>query len=133
MDPKKDFKKFFQKMFDTPVEIQGEILTPEETTKKNFITFVDNYKTAVTRSQEITDKFGLDLWSWEDMFAKSLEGLINYSFTPELVEVILWYVYEHSLAEDDSDRTVTDEEGNEYLITNSIELYELILKMDIEE
>jgi hypothetical protein len=47
MDPKKDFKKFFQKMFDTPIDIQGEILTPEELTKKNFVIFVDNYKKAV--------------------------------------------------------------------------------------
>ena len=30
MEPKKDFKKFFQKMFDVPVEIQGASLTPEE-------------------------------------------------------------------------------------------------------
>ena len=131
MDPKKDFKKFFQKMFDTPVEIQGEILTLEETTKKNFITFVNNYKTAVTRSQEINDKFGLDLWSWEDMFAKSLEGLINYSFTPESVEVILWYVYEHSLAEDEGDYIVTYDE-DEYIIKTSDDLYKLVLLLEKE-
>ena len=58
MDPKKDFKKFFQKMFDTPVDIQGEILTPEELTKKNFIIFVDNYKKAILRSREAQEKFG---------------------------------------------------------------------------
>jgi hypothetical protein len=39
MDPKKDFKKFFQKMFDTPVDIQGEILTSEELTRKEFYYF----------------------------------------------------------------------------------------------
>ena len=89
MDPKKDFKKFFQKMFDTPVEIQGVVLTSEELARKNFTIFIDNYKKAVTRSQEVQEKFGLDLWSWEDMFAKSLEGLINYAFSPESVEVIL--------------------------------------------
>ena len=87
MDPKKDFKKFFQKMFDTPVEMQGVVLTPQELDRKNFITFVNNYKTAVFRSQEIQEKFGLDLWNWEDMFAKSLEGLINYSFAPESAKV----------------------------------------------
>jgi hypothetical protein len=43
-------------MFDTPVDIQGEILTPEELTKKNFVIFVDNYKKAVTRSQEDSRK-----------------------------------------------------------------------------
>ena len=131
MDPKKDFKKFFQKMFDTPVEMQGVVLTPEELSKKNFIIFVDNYKTATFRSQEITDKFGLDLWSWEDIFAKSLEGLINYSFTPETVEVILWYVYEHSLAEDEGDYVVTYAE-DEYIIKNSDDLYKLVLLLEEE-
>jgi hypothetical protein len=131
MNPKKDFKKFFQKMFDTPVEIQGEILTPEETIKKNFIAFVDSYKTATTRSQELNDKFGLDLWGWEDIFAKSLEGLINYSFTPEAVEVILWYVYEHSLVEDEGDYVVTYGE-DEYIIKTSDDLYKLVLLLEKE-
>ena len=106
MEPKKDFKKFFQKMFDTPIEIRGEILTPEELTKKNFIIFVENYKKAVSRSKEIDEMFGLNLWEWEDMFAKSLEGLIYYTFDEEVAEVILWYIYEHSLAEDEDDKIV---------------------------
>ena len=131
MEPKKDFKKFFQKMFDTPVEIQGVTLTPQELARKNFTMFVNNYKTAVFRSQEIQEKFGLDLWSWEDMFAKSLEGLINYSFTPEAVEVILWYVYEHSLAEDEGDYVVTYGE-DEYIIKNSDDLYKLVLLLEEE-
>jgi len=131
MDPKKDFKKFFQIMFDTPVEIQGVVLTPQELAKKNFTIFVDNYKKSVTRSQEVQEKFGLDLWNWEDMFAKSLEGLINYAFSPESVEVILWYVYEHSLAEDESDYIVTYGE-DDYIIKTTEDLYELILLLEEE-
>jgi len=131
MDPKKDFKKFFQKMFDTPVEMQGVVLTPQELDRKNFITFVNNYKTAVFRSQEIQEKFGLDLWNWEDMFAKSLEGLINYSFTPESVEVILWYIYEHSLAEEEGDYVVTYGE-DEYIIKTADDLYDLVLLLEEE-
>ena len=131
MEPKKDFKKFFQKMFDTPVEIQGVTLTPQELDRKNFITFVNNYKTAVFRSQEIQEKFGLDLWSWEDMFAKSLQGLISYSFTPESVEVILWYVYEHTLAEEEGDYVVTYGE-DEYIIKTADDLYDLVLLLEEE-
>ena len=125
MDPKKDFKKFFQKMFDTPIEIQGEILTPEAQTRKNFIIFVENYKKAVTRSQEVQEKFGLDLWAWEDMFAKSLEGLIYYSFGEEVAEVILWYIYEHSLVESEEDKIVNygDEQ---FIIETAEDLYDLI-------
>lgn len=131
MDPKKDFKKFFQKMFDTPVEMQGVVLTPQELDRKNFITFVNNYKTAVFRSQEIQEKFGLDLWNWEDMFAKSLEGLINYSFVPESVEVILWYIYEHTLAEEEGDYVVTYGE-DEYIIKTADDLYDLVLLLEEE-
>ena len=125
MDPKKDFKKFFQKMFDTPIEIQGVILTPEAQTRKNFIIFVENYKKAVTRSQEVQEKFGLDLWAWEDMFAKSLEGLIYYSFGEEVAEVILWYIYEHSLVESEEDKIVNygDEQ---FIIETAEDLYDLI-------
>jgi len=131
MEPKKDFKKFFQKMFDTPVEIQGVTLTPQELARKNFTMFVNNYKTAVFRSQEIQEKFGLDFWSWEDMFAKSLEGLINYTFSPESVEVILWYVYEHTLAEEEGDYVVTYGE-DEYIIKTADDLYDLVLLLEEE-
>ena len=125
MDPKKDFKKFFQKMFDTPVEIQGEVLTPEALTRKNFITFVENYKKAILRSREAQEKFGLDFWSWEDMFAKSLEGLIYYTFDEEVAEVILWYIYEHSLAESEEDKIVNYGE-DQFIIETAEDLYDLI-------
>jgi hypothetical protein len=125
MDPKKDFKKFFQKLFDTPVDIQGEILTSEELTRKNFITFVDNYRKAVIRSQEMQEKFGLDLWSWEDLFAKSLEGIIYYTFEEEVAEVILWYIYEHYQAEDPEDKVIIFGE-EQFMIETSEDLYDLI-------
>ena len=125
MDPKKDFKKFFQQLFDTPVDIQGEILTSEELTKKNFINFVDNYKKAILRSREAQEKFGLDFWSWEDLFAKSLEGLIYYTFEDEVAEVILWYIYEHSLAEDQEDKIVNFGE-EAFVIETAEDLYDLI-------
>ena len=125
MDPKKDFKKFFQKMFDTPIEIQGEILSPEERTKKNFIIFVDNYKKAITRSNEVQEKYGLDLWGWEDMFAKSLEGLIYYTFEEEVAEVVLWYIYEHSLAESEEDKIINLGE-DQIIVETAEDLYNLI-------
>ena len=125
MDPKKDFKKFFQKIFDTPIDIQGEILTSEELTRKNFIIFVDNYRKAVIRSQEMQEKFGLDLWSWEDLFAKSLEGIIYYTFEEEVADVILWYIYEHYLAEDPEDKVIIFGE-EQFMIETSEDLYDLI-------
>ena len=126
MKPKKDFKKFFQKMFDVSVEIQGVSLTPEEKARKNFIIFVENYKLAVNRSNEVDEKYNLNLWDWDNMYAQSLEGLILYTFNEEIAEVILWYVYEHGLIEDEDDYKVVAGE-NEFIIKTADNLYDLIL------
>ena len=80
MNPKKDLKEFFTRLLNTPVEIQGEILTPESQERKHFITFVDSYKKAIDRSKEADDKYSLNLWEWDNLFAQSLEGLIFFTF-----------------------------------------------------
>jgi hypothetical protein len=128
-----EIKNLFEDILNVKLKLEAEVLSPQEQEKKHFLLFVDSYKEAVFRSQLLSEQHGIDLWSYEDLYAKSLEGLIYLAFPEPVAELVLWYVYEHSLAEDDSDRTITDKEGNEYLITNSVELYELILKMDIEE
>ena len=124
-----EIKNLFEDILNVKLKLEAEVLSPQEQEKKHFLLFVDSYKEAVFRSQLLSEQHGIDLWSYEDLYAKSLEGLIYLAFPEPVAELVLWYVYEHSLAEDDSDRTITDKEGNEYLITNSVELYELILIM----
>ena len=49
----------------------------------------------------------------------------SYTFKEEVAEVILWYIYEHSLAEDQEDKIVNF--GDEQLVIETSEdLYELI-------
>jgi hypothetical protein len=59
------------------------------------------------------------------MFAKSLEGLIYYTFDDEVAEVILWYIYEHSLAEEEGDNVVNYGD-DEFVIETAEDLYNLI-------
>lgn len=127
MNPKKDLKKFFENLIGTPVEIQGEVYTPEQLEKKNFITFVDSYKDAVTRSSQVDEKYSLNLWEWDNLYAQSLEGLIMFTFDAPVAELILWYVYEHDLTEDESDWVITLDEKKSYKIKTAEDLYDLIL------
>jgi hypothetical protein len=113
-----------------PIEIQGEDPTPEVLDKKNFITFIDSYKKAVKRSMEVDDKYNLNLWEWDNLYAQSLEGLIYFTFDEYIAEVILWFIYEHDLVEDESDWVITDPEENQHLIKTSEDLYELVLKLE---
>ena len=130
MSTKKDLKDFFNKVLGVSIEIQGEDPTPEVLDKKNFITFVDSYKKAVKRSMEVDDKYNLNLWEWDNLYAQSLEGLIYFTFDEYIAEVILWFIYEHDLVEDESDWVITDPEENQHLIKTSEDLYELVLKLE---
>jgi hypothetical protein len=130
MSTKKDLKDFFNKVLGVPIEIQGEDPTPEVLDKKNFITFIDSYKKAVKRSMEVDDKYNLNLWEWDNLYAQSLEGLIYFTFDEYIAEVILWFIYEHDLVEDESDWVITDPEENQHLIKTSEDLYELVLKLE---
>ena len=60
------------------------------------------------------------------MYAQSLEGLILYTFNEEISEVIIWYVYEHGLIEDEDDYKVVAG-GSEFIIKTADDLYNLIL------
>ncbi len=122
----------FNSVLGIEVEFDGVILTDEQKEKRNFLIFVDNYRNAILRSLKLQEEFGIDAWAFEDTYAKSLEGLIYLAFSEDIAEVILWYVYEHPLAESDEDRTLNDTDGNAYIIHTSEELYNLIVTLQDE-
>jgi hypothetical protein len=130
MNPKKDLKHFFEKILKVKVDIEGETPTTEELDKKNFIIFVDSYRQAIKRSKKVDDKYNLNLWDWDNLFAQSLEGLIFFTFDEVVAEVILWFIYEHDLAEDENDWIVSDPEGDPHKIETAEDLYNFILHLE---
>jgi hypothetical protein len=127
-----DIVNLFNSVLGVEVEFDGVILTDEQKEKRNFLIFVDNYRNAILRSLKLQEEFGIDAWAFEDTYAKSLEGLIYLAFPEDIAEVILWYVYEHPLAESDEDKTLNDSNGNQYVIHTSEELYKLIVTLQDE-
>jgi hypothetical protein len=127
-----NIQDLFSSVLGVEVELDGEVLSEAELEKKNFILFVESYREAILRSTKLHEEYGIDIWAYEDLYAKSLEGLINLAFPADVCELILWYVYEHPLAENDTDKIVSDTEGNEYMIETAEELYNLIITLEEE-
>ena len=132
MENTDEITNLFNSVLGVKVEFDGKILTTEEKEKRNFLTFVDNYRNAVIRSTKLHEEYGIDIWAYENTYAKSLEGLIYLAFPEEVAELILWYIYEHPLAESDEDKTLQDTNGKKYLIETTEELYNLILILEKE-
>jgi hypothetical protein len=127
-----NIQDLFSSVLGVEVELDGEVLSEAELEKKNFILFVESYREAILRSTRLHEEYGIDIWAYEDLYAKSLEGLISLAFPADVCELILWYVYEHPLAENDTDKIVSDTEGNEYMIETAEELYNLIITLEEE-
>ena len=47
MNPKKDFKDYFEKVLGTQVEIQGQSTSPKEQERTNFINFIESYRKVI--------------------------------------------------------------------------------------
>jgi len=82
-------KNLFEEVLQVDLKIEGEVLTPQEQEKKFFLLFVDSYREAVLRSQLLGEQYGIDLWEYENLYAKSLEGIIYLAFPEPVAELIL--------------------------------------------
>ena len=100
--------------------------------KQTFIDLVDTFYMTHQRSLKVEKEHGLKLEKYDNLFYILIENLFFTHYGEWQGELILWYVYEHPLAESDEDRTLNDTDGNAYIIHTSEELYNLIVTLQDE-
>jgi hypothetical protein len=130
MNPKRDFKEYFEKVLGTKIEIQGKSVNSKDQERYCFISFIDNYRKAIQRTILLQNEHDINFYSWDSLFAESIESLINFTFDKELSKLILWFIYKHPFVEKEEEKIITDPNGNPHLIETSEDLYELILLLE---
>lgn len=130
MNPKRDFKEYFEKVLGTKIEIQGKSVNSKDQERYCFISFIDNYRKAIQRTILLQKEHDINFYSWDSLFAESIESLINFTFDKELSKLILWFIYKHPFVEKEEEKIITDPNGNPHFIETSEDLYELILLLE---
>jgi len=130
MNPKKDFKDYFEKVLGAKVEIQGQSLSLKERERTNFINFIEGYRKVIQRSITLQKQYEVNFYSWDVGFIEALESLINFTFDKHLSKLITWYVYRHPFITDEDEKIIVDPDGNTHLVENAEDLYELILLLE---
>jgi hypothetical protein len=130
MNPKKDFKDYFEKVLGAQVEIQGQPTNPKEQERTNFINFIENYRKVIQRSIALQKQYEVNFYTWDVLFVEALENLINFTFDKHLSKLITWYVYRHPFITDEEEKIIMDPDDSPHLIENAGDLYELILLLE---
>ena len=93
--------------------------------KQLFIKLVATWEETWNNQNEAYDKYGIDLSEYNVPLYSIIENLIRLIFGIEKSNVIFWYIYNRK-NEDGTINKLTNKSGNEYLIKDAVNLFELL-------
>jgi len=126
MKQRKEIKKTLELILGTPLSLEIENNSEEDKLKNEFLKVMDLYEMVWKRQAEFEEQSGIDLTAYDDPFFRIIEGIIYFSFSPEAVRAILFFIYSRY----DLDGKLTpyvDDEGEEHLMANADDLWEYML------
>ncbi len=126
MKQRKEIKKTLELILGAPLSLEIENNSEEDKLKNEFLKVMDLYEMVWKRQAEFEEQSGIDLTAYDDPFFRIIEGIIYFSFSPEAVRAILFFIYSRY----DLDGKLTpyvDDEGEEHLMANGDDLWEYML------
>jgi hypothetical protein len=125
---KEDLKIGFDKMLGANTQIIRKQKSLENQKKEAFISIINKYDQALTRSVILHSDFKIDLSDYEDPYYNIIDELILLSWGPDIYSLIEFFFYKR-IGEDGIENFIEDENGNEIYIRNPEDLYLLINKL----
>ena len=126
MKQRKEIKKTLELILGAPLSLEIENNSEEDKLKNEFLKVIDLYEMVWKRQAEFEEQSGIDLTAYDDPFFRIIEGIIYFSFSPEAVRAILFFIYSRY----DLDGKLTpyvDDECEEYLMASGEDLWEYML------
>jgi hypothetical protein len=125
---KEDLKRGFDKMLGANTVIRRKKKNIQNQKKEAFISIINKYDEALTKSVMLQSSYKIDLTDYEDPYYNIIDELILLSWGPDIYSLIEFYFYGR-IGDDGIENFIEDEEGNEIYIRTPTELYILIEKL----
>jgi hypothetical protein len=125
---RKDLKIGFDKMLGIDTQIKRKQKSLQSQKKNAFISIIQKYDEALTRSVMLHSNFNIDLTDYEDPYYSIIDDIILLSWGPDIYSLIEFYFYRR-IGEDGIENFIEDEDGNKIYIRTSEDLYLLIEKL----
>jgi len=99
--------------------------TEEDRKREMFENIVTSLEKTSIRSELTVLDLGLDFSKYDEPFYTMIDGLLELNFGKNAVDLIYFYIFDR-VDEEGNERTLTDEDKNEYPIQTPSDLWDLI-------
>lgn len=124
IEPIRDVKDLFTSVLGSSPELVEFVDDPEE--KNTVVEIIDILDSLCDRHDVLFDQYNIDLTTIEAPYWAVLGKLLGLYFDKNFLSWIFWYLNER-FDENGDLLPVTDSEGNQVYIENSIQLYNFAL------
>jgi hypothetical protein len=125
---KEDLKIGFDKMLGSNTIIKRKQKSIQNQKKDAFISIINKYDDALTRSVTLHSLYKIDLTDYEDPYYNIIDELMLLSWGPDIYSLIEFYFYKR-IGDDGIENFIEDENGTEIYIRTPEELYILIERL----
>ena len=126
MSQRKEIKQAIEQILGAGIVMRDDTTNPSDELKKDFIKIINSYQKVWERQNDLIDKQGIDLTSYDEDYFKVIEGLINFCFDEGASDAILFYIY--SKKDDDNEiLPFIDKNGKEHNFETIDDLWEFML------
>lgn len=121
----KSSQKIIEHVLGSETKVSHRTKTKYDLDKKKFENIILNLEQLETRTNILINDFNLDLSKFEDIYYEVINNLFSLLYPKEVIDIINFYLYGRMTTEGDI-VVLKDTEGNEILIENISQLYNVI-------
>jgi hypothetical protein len=113
------------KLLNVTTVIRRKKKNEQEKKRELFVQLVNSLEECVVRSTIMFSDFSLDLSTYDEKFLSVIDLLLYSHFGQSGFELVSWYIYER-INPDGTQNHLLDESGNQILVADPYQLYDIV-------
>jgi hypothetical protein len=130
-DPLKKLQDQMKNLIGSDSTVKRRKKTKEDTQRELFLTNIPLLEHILARGVMLDSDYGFNTIKYDEPFYQIIDSLIYMHFDEDAAELIMFYLYER-INPDGTLNTVTDINGDEFLLENAEDLWSFVQQITEE-
>ena len=126
MSQRQEIKQAIEQILGASITMRDDSENPDDVLKNDFVRLIKLYQGVWKRQNDLLEKQGVDLTSYDENYFKVIEGFVNFCFDEGASDAILFYIYSRK---NDKNEILPfiDKNGKEHNFKTIDDLWEFLL------
>ena len=126
MSQRQEIKQAIEQILGSSITMRDDSENPDDALKNDFVRLIKLYQGVWKRQNDLLEKQGVDLTSYDENYFKVIEGFVNFCFDEGASDAILFYIYSRK---NDKNEILPfiDKNGKEHNFKTIDDLWEFLL------